>query len=93
MSASGVQGCEAVRRIVPGRGLSGAHWAGSCAASGGKVEPGHIAKYHCLNSTSPNGFLTGADTMRSVAEEYNCFNPNGTKAAIPCSRFSSTWPI
>ncbi len=52
---------------------------GSCAASGGKAEPGHIAKYHCLNSTSPNGFLTGADTMRSVAEEYNCFNPNGIK--------------
>ena len=34
---------------------------GACAASGG-VEPGHIARYHCLNATSPNGFLTGADT-------------------------------
>ena len=28
-------------------------------------EPGHIAKYHCLNATSPNGFLTGATRIRS----------------------------
>ncbi len=35
---------------------------GACEASGGKREPGHIAKYHCLNATSPNGFLTGCDT-------------------------------
>ena len=52
---------------------------GACEKSGGKVEPGHIAKYHCLYSTSPNGFLTGCDTQRSVAEEYRCFNPNGLK--------------
>src|SRR5689334_22197520 len=26
---------------------------GACEASGGKIEPGHIAKYHCLNATSP----------------------------------------
>jgi hypothetical protein len=52
---------------------------GACAASGGKREPGHIAKYHCLNSTSPNGFLTGCDTMRSVAEEYRCFTPKFLK--------------
>ena len=51
----------------------------ACEASGGKAEPGHIAKYHCLYSTSPNGCLTGADTIRSVAEEYRCFNPNGLK--------------
>jgi hypothetical protein len=52
---------------------------GACAASGGKREPGHVARYHCLNSTSANGFLTGCDTIRSMAEEYRCFNPNGLK--------------
>jgi len=52
---------------------------GACEKSGGKTEPGHIAKYHCLYSTSKNGFLTGCDTQRSVAEEYRCFNPNGLK--------------
>ena len=34
---------------------------GACAASNWKVEPGHIAKYHCLTATSPNGELTGGD--------------------------------
>jgi hypothetical protein len=52
---------------------------GACAQSGGRAEPGHIAKYHCLYSSSSNGFLTGCDTQRSVAEEYRCFNPNGLK--------------
>ena len=52
---------------------------GACAASDGHSEPGHIAKYHCLTSTSPRGFLSGADTMRSLDEEYRCFNPNGLK--------------
>jgi hypothetical protein len=52
---------------------------GACAASGGKVEPGHIAKYHCVHCTSKNGFLTGSDTARSLEEEYRCFNPNGLK--------------
>ncbi|MCU0917933.1 MAG: hypothetical protein MUC88_25730 [Planctomycetes bacterium] len=52
---------------------------GGCAASGGRVEPGHIARYHCLNSTSNNGFLTGADCPRDLAQEYRCFNPNGLK--------------
>jgi hypothetical protein len=52
---------------------------GACAASGGRVERGHVARYHCLNATSPNGFLTGADTMRSLDEESRCFNPNGLK--------------
>lgn len=53
--------------------------AGACEASGGKTEPGHIARYHCLNATSPRGFLTGADTIRGLDEEYRCFNPNGLK--------------
>lgn len=52
---------------------------GACAASGGMEEPGHIAKYHCLMATSPLGFLTGADTVRSLTEEAHCFNPNGLK--------------
>jgi len=52
---------------------------GACEASGSKVEPGHVAKYHCLTATSPRGFLTGADTIRSLDEEYRCFNPRGLK--------------
>jgi len=52
---------------------------GACDASGGKVEPGHIAKYHCLNATSHNGFLTGADCPRDLAQEYRCFKPSGLK--------------
>ena len=52
---------------------------GACDASGGKVEPGHIAKYHCLYASSPNGYLIGCDGIRSVAEEYKCFNPKGLK--------------
>jgi len=52
---------------------------GGCEASGGRVEPGHIARYHCLNATSSNGFLTGADCARDLAQEYRCFNPNGLK--------------
>src|SRR5258706_9639112 len=52
---------------------------GACAASDGKTEPGHIARYHCVMGTSPRGFLSGADTMRSLDEEYRCFNPNVLK--------------
>src|SRR3954468_11670747 len=53
--------------------------SGACAASGGKAEPGHVAKYHCLMGTSAGGFLSGADTIRGLDEEYRCFNPNGLK--------------
>ena len=52
---------------------------GACPASNGKREPGHIAKYHCLAATGPNGFLTGCDTIRSLEDEYRCFNPRGLK--------------
>lgn len=52
---------------------------GACAASGGKREAGHIAKYHCLYATSANGFLTGADCPRDLAQEYRCFTPSGLK--------------
>ncbi|MCC6444312.1 MAG: hypothetical protein IT210_12775 [Armatimonadetes bacterium] len=53
--------------------------AGACEASGGREEPGHIAKYHCLTATSPNGFLTGADCARDLDQAYRCFNPGGLK--------------
>ena len=52
---------------------------GGCEASGGRVEPGHIARHHCLHGTSSNGFLTGADCARDLEQEYRCFNPNGLK--------------
>ncbi|MEA3209423.1 MAG: hypothetical protein QOE70_2480 [Chthoniobacter sp.] len=53
---------------------------GACAASGGKEEPGHIARYHCLHATSPkDGFLTGSDAIRSVLDEVKVFNPNTLK--------------
>src|ERR1043165_8623494 len=42
---------------------------GACAASGGKTEPGHIARYHCLCGTSHNGFVTGADCARTLLSE------------------------
>jgi hypothetical protein len=52
---------------------------GACEASGGKVEKGHVALYHCLNATSPKGFLTGSDTIRTLRDEVAVFNPNGLK--------------
>jgi hypothetical protein len=52
---------------------------GACVLSDGRVEPGHIAQYHCLNANSPKGFLTGADCARDLEQEYRCFNPNGLK--------------
>jgi hypothetical protein len=73
---------SALYTLCDGRTLAGVGDIGktlACEASGGKSEPGHIARYHCLNATSPNGFLTGADTARSLEEEYRCFNPNGLK--------------
>jgi hypothetical protein len=73
---------SAIYTLCDGKTLAGVQdigAVGACAASGGKSEPGHIAKYHCLNATSKNGFLTGSDTIRSLDEEYRCFNPNGLK--------------
>src|SRR5687768_5148888 len=73
---------SAIYTLCDGRTIAGVEdigKEGACAASHGKVEPGHVAKYHCLNGTSPRGFLTGADTIRSLDEEYRCFNPNGLK--------------
>jgi hypothetical protein len=73
---------SALYTLCDGRTIAGVEDIGktlACEASGGKAEPGHIAKYHCLTATSPDGFLTGADTARSLDEEYRCFNPNGLK--------------
>src|ERR1051325_10196960 len=73
---------SALYTLCDGKTLAGVEdigKTGACAASGGKAEPGHIARYHCRTSTSANGFLSGADTIRSLDEEYRCFNPNGLK--------------
>jgi hypothetical protein len=52
---------------------------GGCSVSGGRIEPGHIARYHCLNAGSNNGFLTGADCPRDLEQEFRCFKPSGLK--------------
>lgn len=52
---------------------------GACEASGGKKEPGHIAKYHCLSATSENGFLSGADCARTLESEAEAFAPKNLK--------------
>lgn len=73
---------SAIYTLCDGKTIAGVEDVGkpgACEASGGKTEPGHIARYHCLNATSPQGFLTGADCPRSLQEEYRCFNPNGLK--------------
>ena len=73
---------SALYTLCDGKTIAGVKDIGgesACDESGSKPEPGHIAKYHCITSTSPNGFLCGADTARSLDEEYRCFNPNGLK--------------
>ena len=73
---------SAIYTLCDGRTLAGVEdigKAGACAASGGRNEPGHVARYHCLTANGPNGFLTGADCPRSLASEHNCFNPKGLK--------------
>lgn len=73
---------SALYTLCDGRTLAGVTdigKPGACAASGGREEKGHIARYHCLTATSPRGFLTGADTIRSLTEEAHCFDPNGLK--------------
>lgn len=73
---------SALYTLCDGKTLAGVEEIGregACEASGGRVEAGHIARYHCLHATSPNGFLTGADTLRSLADEARCFNPAGLK--------------
>jgi hypothetical protein len=55
--------------LCDGKTIAGVEDVGKtlgCEASGGKEEPGHIALYHALNGTGPDGFLEGADTMRDL---------------------------
>ena len=71
---------SAIYTLCDGKTIAGVEdigQTGGCAASGGRQEPGHIAKYHCLTATSANGFLTGSDTTRDLDQEYRCFNLNG----------------
>ena len=73
---------SALYTLCDGRTLAGVAdigRTGACAASEGRVEKGHIARYHCLTATSPRGFLTGADTVRSLEEESRCFATNALK--------------
>lgn len=73
---------SALYTLCDGRTLAGVEDVGKtlgCAASDGRVEFGHIARYHCLNATSCNGFLTGADCARDLDQEARCFNPHALK--------------
>ncbi|HEY5910254.1 MAG TPA: hypothetical protein VJA21_06575 [Verrucomicrobiae bacterium] len=73
---------SALYTLCDGKTLAGVEdigKTGACALSGGESERGHVAKYHCLYGTGPDGFLTGADTQRSLDEESRCFNPNALK--------------
>jgi hypothetical protein len=73
---------SAVYSLCDGRTIAGVEDIGrdgGCDISGGRVEAGHIARYHCLNATGKNGFLTGADCARDLEQEYRCFKPSGLK--------------
>jgi len=73
---------SALYTLCDGRTIAGVEDVGkegACAASGGRREPGHVARYHCLTATSHNGFLTGADCPRDLAQEYRCFHPKALK--------------
>ena len=73
---------SAIYTLCDGKTIAGSRRhrsGGRLRASGGRREPGHIAQYHCLTATSQNGFLAGCDTIRSLADEYRCFNPRGLK--------------
>jgi len=69
--------------LCDGKTVAGVEEVGkrnACEASGGKEEMGHAALYHCAAATSPNGFLSGCDTQRSLKEEGEyVFNPNRLK--------------
>ena len=61
--------CRCIYTLCDGKTIAGVEDIGKtlgCAASGGKEEPGHIAMYHALNGTGPDGFLEGADTIRDL---------------------------
>src|SRR5205809_3202878 len=74
---------SAVYTLCDGKTIAGIEDIGKtmgCAASGGKEEPGHIALYHCLNGTGPDGFLQGADTIRDLRHlGEHTFQPGALK--------------
>jgi hypothetical protein len=74
---------SAIYTLCDGRTIAGVEDIGKtmgCAASGGKEEPGHIALYHCLNGTGPDGFLEGADTIRDLRHlGEDTFQPKALK--------------
>jgi len=73
---------SAIYTLCDGRTIAGVEdigKEGSCPVSAGQIEPGHIARYHCLNAGSNNGFLTGADCPRDLEQEFRCFKPSGLK--------------
>ncbi|MCL2639408.1 MAG: discoidin domain-containing protein [Phycisphaerales bacterium] len=73
---------SAIYTLCDGKTIAGAKdigAVGACALSNGKEEQGHIAKYHCVNGTSPNGYLTGADCDRTLDSEARSFHPNNLK--------------
>jgi hypothetical protein len=73
---------SAIYTLCDGRTVAGVvdlGGKGACEASNNREEFGHVVKYHCLTATSSNGFLTGADCPRDLAQEAHCFNPAGLK--------------
>jgi hypothetical protein len=73
---------SAIYTLCDGRTIAGVEDIGKdggCPLSNGRIEPGHIARYHCLNAGGKNGFLTGADCPRDLEQEYRCFKPSGLK--------------
>jgi len=73
---------SAIYTLCDGKTIAGAKdigAKGACPLSNGKEEQGHIAKYHCLNGSSLNGYLTGADCARTLESEAISFHPNNLK--------------
>ena len=69
---------SAIYTLCDGTTIAGVEDLGKtigCPASGGKAEFGHIVKYHCLNATSPNGYVTGCDMDRSLDGLTHDFPP------------------
>jgi hypothetical protein len=46
---------------------------GACPASNNVKEAGHIARYHCLTCTSPQGWLQGSDDARMLQSMQGAF--------------------
>jgi hypothetical protein len=72
-----------VYTLCDGKTIAGVEDIGKtmgCPASGGKEEAGHIAMYHALNGTGPDGFLEGADTIRDLRHlGEHTFQPGALK--------------